>query len=127
MKTIIISLAIVALCFAAHAGNNSLKYIITDNDTLICKNLKRGFVYTKYIFHSGGKSVISKKEINRVCKNEIKDYKCDFFRTNRGQVNILISFYKNSEWINSIYCNNIGEMYAYIDQYSENGNLLLKK
>jgi hypothetical protein len=53
MKTIIISLALAAICFAAQAGKNSLKYVITKSDTLICAKLRFGFVNTKCKLNTG--------------------------------------------------------------------------
>ena len=44
MKTILISFVIAAVCFTAHAGKNKWQYVITDNDTLICKNIRLGYV-----------------------------------------------------------------------------------
>jgi len=58
MKTIILSLAIAAICFTAHAEKNRWQYfntVMTDNDTLICKNIRSGYLNTRCILPSGEK------------------------------------------------------------------------
>ncbi len=64
MKTIILSLAIAAICFTAHAEKNRWQYVITDNDTLICKNIRSGYLNTRCILLSGEKKKISNDDIN---------------------------------------------------------------
>jgi hypothetical protein len=72
MKTIILSLAIAAICFTAHAEKNRWQYVITDNDTLICKNIRSGYLNTRCILLSGEKKIISNKNINVIGKSAVK-------------------------------------------------------
>jgi hypothetical protein len=69
MKTIIMSLVLAAVCFAAQAGKNSLKYVITKSDTLICTNLRLGFVNTRCRLTTGEKMVIPYEDIIVMGKN----------------------------------------------------------
>jgi hypothetical protein len=72
MKTILISFVIATVCFTAHAGKNRWQYVITGNDTLICKNIRLGYVNTRCILLSGEKKKISNKDINVICKSNVK-------------------------------------------------------
>ena len=71
MKTILISFLIAAVCFTAKAGKYSFQYVITDNDTLVCKNIKLGYAKTKCILLSGEKKIISNEDINVISKTTI--------------------------------------------------------
>lgn len=68
MKTIVVSFVIAAVCLTAMAGKNSYQYVITDSDTLICKNIRPGFINTKCILPSGEKKIISNEDINVISK-----------------------------------------------------------
>ena len=72
MKTILISFVIAAVCFTAQAGKNRWQYVVTDNDTLLCKNIRLGYVNTKCILQSGEKKKISNKDINVIVKCNTK-------------------------------------------------------
>jgi hypothetical protein len=72
MKTILISFVVAAVCFTAQAGKKSYQYVITDNDTLICKNIRIGYVNTKCVLFSGEKKTISNEDINVISKTTNK-------------------------------------------------------
>ncbi len=64
MKSIIVVIALAALSFTSYGQKNCLKYVITDNDTLICKNLRMGALNTKCILFDGEKITVPNEAIN---------------------------------------------------------------
>jgi len=75
MKTIILSLAVAAICFSAHTEKKCWQYVITDNDTLICKNIRSGCANTRCILLTGEKRIISNKDINIIGKGAVSKNK----------------------------------------------------
>jgi len=63
MRTLIVILALAAVSLTAKAGNSSLRYIITDSDTLICIKFRIGLVNTKCDLVSGKGVSVSNKNI----------------------------------------------------------------
>lgn len=72
MKTILILIVFAAVCFTAKAEKNRFQYVITDNDTLICKNIRIGHVNTKCVMRSGEKKTIPNDNINVIGKSAVK-------------------------------------------------------
>ncbi|MBN1414752.1 MAG: hypothetical protein JW973_06605 [Bacteroidales bacterium] len=154
MKTIIMSLVLAAVCFTAQAGKNSLKYVITKSDTLICASLRFGFVNTKCRLNTGEKMVIPYEDIVVISKNsrvkerkpvvvnnmlsdksalmELVDYKNHIRIFKYEQVNnstekkdVIISFYKDGNCINTQTNPDIGQIYDFVDHYTDNDNKLV--
>jgi hypothetical protein len=148
MKTIIISLALAAVCFAAHAGKKGLKYVITKSDTLICANLRFGFVNAKCRLNTGEKMVIPYEDVvvisknsrikermpvilnNTVtgedalmefidCKNHIKIFKHLLSNNLTNEQDVIISFYKDGKCLNTLTNPDIGQVYDFVDQYPD--------
>ena len=154
MRTIIISLAIAAAGLTAQAGKNSLQYVVTDNDTIICKNIKYGFVNTKCVLHSGEKKIIKSDEINVLskdgqikerkpvylnnkysgkeammelidCQDGVRVYKFERYNNLYESMDVVISFYKNDKYIHSQTNPDIEQVYDFIDQYTKENNEFL--
>ncbi|MBN1414746.1 MAG: hypothetical protein JW973_06575 [Bacteroidales bacterium] len=154
MKTIIMSLALAAvLSFTAQAGKNGLNYVITKSDTLICANLRFGFANTKCKLNTGEKKVIPNEEIVTIGKNSsikerkpvyldnavtgqdalmelidcdknIRIFKYEYFNNSADRLDVIISFYEDGKCINTLTNADIGQVYDFVDHYTDNENEL---
>ncbi|MBN2274248.1 MAG: hypothetical protein JXR41_01125 [Bacteroidales bacterium] len=148
MKTIILSLALAAVCFTARAGKNSLQYVITKGDTLICANLRFGVANTKCKLTTGEKMVIPNEDIVVIgkkssykerkpvyldntltgkdalmelidCDHNMRIFKYEYFNNSTDRLDVIISVYKDGKCINTLKNVDIGQVYDFIDHYTD--------